>query len=209
MTNKFNALIQQCINEVNDSLNHNLSFKARRYLLEAFNEVASGDWSGSVDITNAHFIRAQLAILCAYKVLPVWEQNIVATHPHRILQKSEAYFNGSLDYDDLDEDIIEFNNGLNNASNDKEMIAYPVGRTITAAAFTVIDDEIIMDKGLSEDQKNDPQDSDYFDCAYWASIAYSSDNHLDVVGSDSKKNLKFWEWYLKEAIPSVLSMIKH
>jgi hypothetical protein len=156
MNNEINIWRQQCLNEVSHRFDHELSFRSRRYLLEAFDQLISENWSGAVKITRAHFARAQLAILCANKVLPIWEQNIATAthpHPHRILQECEAYFDSNFSYDDLNQNIIRFNEGLDNANSREEMLAYPVGRSTTSAASVVLDDELIMDEKLSEDEK--------------------------------------------------------
>jgi hypothetical protein len=70
----------------------------------------------------------------------------------------------------------------------------------------------LYDEPFNEKIDNDLKDTDIdivdiyaADSAYWAAAAYAG-SIWDLENSDRGKRLKFWKWWLEEAIPQVLKM---
>jgi len=206
MVDTVESRLQECVNEVNNSRYHHLSFKSRRLLFESMNQEIQGDWQCSINISKANYVRTQIAILTTKKVLPIWEKYIKANHPHRILEKCDGYLDGSISREDLLNDRSGFRGGLDNAETDEDMLAYPVGRASVEVATVVLFDENVLDEQIPLAERDDPQDHDNFDCACWVANAISG-GYPGVENFDAQKNLEFWTWYLNEAIPTALAKI--
>lgn len=147
--------------------------------------------------------RANLAILSAKQVLPIWERIWPDDNaPHTTLAKAEGVLNRSINPKRANRDYGLFWTYMDNLMCQTEhkhpvMVGYSAAKALVAALFDEKFDPSSIDYGLT-DADVDAYD---YDAAFAASVAYANGPIWDPL-SDSNKRQDYWEWWLKEAVVS-------
>lgn len=148
--------------------------------------------------------RVELSILCAYKVLEIWENNIKNDdRPRKLLEKAKEYIDGKCSITSIDEVIGDFYTDLEDMmSEETEIITY-VGSVILKISALVCYDEVLIkgehEEALEEDLDDDLDFGDW-DASFYAALAYAGGAKWQEKSSTEKRR-EFWMWYIKEAVP--------
>jgi hypothetical protein len=211
--------IETCRREIAARADGFLTFRTRRAMLHAIGSTWSeveqtldDVLSESYQPSHAHLVRAHLAILCAKRVLPVWEAKFGKTHPHRLVDESEQLMRGSFDRMALRKDAMNFKSAALDGGAEPGPDGFGflyAGYASAFAANVVVWDELLVpdeEEGWGQEMLDEPEDPDFFDCAAWAAAAAAGDfpwtEQKQWFSPD--KSRAFWSWYLDVAVPESL-----
>ena len=86
-----------------------------------------------------------------------------------------------------------------------KQVAYLVGRASCCAAFVAASDELLEpDAGIDEAELFEPQDPDFWDCAFWVAAAEAGGMPWER-GFDAERYRDFWNWYLDSGVPAAFA----
>lgn len=164
----------------------------------------SKDQAGRHSIIGSGLIkRTRLCIEVVKRVLPRWESSYSTKAPHRMLDLAGKYIEHKLDREHLREEASEFRGALDTSDTPDKQLAYLVARSSVCAAYVAASDELLEpDEGISEEELRDPQDPDFWDCAYWAAAAAAGGMPWEPSFNPVRYRA-FWNWYLDTALPKV------
>lgn len=145
--------------------------------------------------------RVKLATICVKKIIDIW--NKVAANdkrPLEMLEVSEKYIEGSVDYEFVSKQLNNFMNDLINLGSDESYFkAALVGFAATHTVSIALSDERLMVYGDDSDLDDD-YDPESWDTSYYTSLAYTDNEPWDE-NSNVEKRREFWLWYITEAVP--------
>jgi hypothetical protein len=204
MTRQLEKLIDMAKAEVAKSPILGLSFKTRQGILRAMGPIPKEGTLGPGLIR-----RARLCCAIVKPALPLWEAHYDSKDPHKMIKLAERYLGGKGGRDELMEESTSFRGGLDTSDSPKKDVAFLVGRGSVRAAFVAAYDEVLEpdeDAGFTREDLEDPQDPDYWDCAFW--IAGAQAGGMPWVNKFKKKNHgEFWRWYLDVAVPAAWASV--
>jgi hypothetical protein len=146
--------------------------------------------------------RTRLTMLCTQHVLSIWDKDWLANKgPQQMLSTAEEYLRKQLDYDSAWERMNRFWGELDN-SEIGDNVSISVGFAAANVVAAALNDEQ-FDPNDEEDAQFLDEDYDPYDwdASFYASIAYAGGAPGDE-NSDLQRRKEFWEWYLKEAVPT-------
>jgi hypothetical protein len=148
--------------------------------------------------------RTVLAKLTIEKVFPMWKSAFPDDNtPRKISKEVDQILDGSLSFspEDASEHVRGFWEWIEDIeASDDELTALNVGFGFVKLITTALFDELFDSKNIDYDCTDADVDSYDSDCSYYAAAAYSNGTVWDE-DSDASKRKKFWEWWLKEAVP--------
>ena len=157
-------------------------------------------------ITEGLKRRFRLSELCVNKIIHIWEFN-TNNDPRlqKIMELANSYLDGKVSSDVLNNELEKFNS-FESKLIDNVFDIYPfVARAVSGVIGVALYDEAIF-QVTEDDSKDDWLDHEVFDVAWMVCAIYSySDTGLLFQDYDDKKRKEFWNWYVDEAIPSVLN----
>jgi hypothetical protein len=126
-----------------------------------------------------------------------------------MIRLAERYVSGKGGRDELIDESSSFRGGLDTSDSPEKDVAYLVGRGSVRAAFVAAYDEVLEpdeDAGFTRQDLEDPEDPDYWDCAFW--IAGAQAGGMPWVKSFKKRKYgEFWLWYLDVAVPQAWASV--
>jgi hypothetical protein len=184
-----------------------LTFRTRRAMLLRMGPLLT-DSDGRHTIIGPGLVRrAHLCISMVQRVLPLWEMHYPSKHPHRILEEARAYLDGRSSRKQLRDEASGFRGGLDTSDTPDKQVAFLVGRASVSAAFVAASDELLEpDEGATEEELMDPEDPDFWDCAYWVAGAEAGGMPWEA-GFDAQRYRDFWNWYLDTAVAAAFATV--
>ncbi|OPX86540.1 MAG: hypothetical protein A4E53_02973 [Pelotomaculum sp. PtaB.Bin104] len=147
--------------------------------------------------------RVNLAILAAQMVLPIWNKFYPSDDlPYRCIDLARQVLNKNLDENVAWEQRNMFWSKLIDKGNrDQEnQVVQGVGFSAVQVLTTALRDEIFEPLKIDLNLTDADIDPEAMDSSFFAAAAYAN-GAIWNSGSDSLKRQKFWEWWLKEAVP--------
>ena len=178
-----------------------LSFGTRKDLLKELGPLLKDDQGRHSIIGIGLIRRTRLCIDVVKRGLPIWEASYPTTDPHRMIELARQYIERKCDRDHLRDEASGFRGALDTSDSPDKQGAYLVGRSSVCAAYVAASDELLEpDEGISEEELRDPQDPDFWDCAYWAAAAEAGGMPWEP-SFNPERYRGFWNWYLDTAVP--------
>lgn len=186
--------------EINKNPNGHLTLPLRKELYKELGEQKL-DSNDHALITKGLLRRTQLAVLCVYHVLYIWEEVAPEDNSPRVfIEKIGSYLKGELDWKSLWNMQNSFWTVLDNYSaEDRFAVAAYVGYACVRAVLVALYDE---DLDNTENLYDEDLDAFSWDTAFFTSLA-CTDNDLYDEETKINKRREFWFWYINEAIPQV------
>ncbi len=190
--------IQNALNVVYEHPNHVLNLGYRAAIWGA---LGSLDRHSHPSTDAGHRRRTLLAIKSARRVLPIWEKRWPEEKwPQDAIQASvqllHIHDNQKIFLDILDRCVVGVENLMTT-----DFVAAMAGQSAVLALNTALDDEYFKPEEIDYKWIDGQLGGGDNDSASVASIAYAAGTALDPK-SNPKKRLEFWEWWLKEAVPT-------
>lgn len=153
--------------------------------------------------------RATLAILSTQHVLPLWERARPGdTTPQHILAEAERALNKAVDkqkvWKDRNRYWVQFNDLIN--ENEKNDVIASVGFAAVQALTAALQDERFDPDRIDIHLTDFDIDVEELDASFFAAAAYAH-GPIWAPQSSAAKRREFWEWWLKDAVPSVWNAI--
>jgi hypothetical protein len=200
-TNLEDMLVKAQEEVANDPANA-LSFATRKEILLALGPVAS---EGTINAGLTR--RTRLCVEIMRRVLKLWGAHYPTKQPQRMVELAEGYLQRKFSAQQVDKEALSFRGGLDSSDTPEKQPAYFVGRGSVCCALVATTDELLEpDEGISLDELMEPEDHDYWDCAYWVAAAEAGGMPWEESFNKAKYRA-FWEWYLREAIPNAWSSV--
>lgn len=197
MTKQLKKLIDRAKTEIVKSPILELSFKTRQEILRELGPIPKRGTLGP------GLIRRALLCSIVKPALPLWEAHCDTKDPHKMIELAEHYLAGRIGMKELRGPASSFRGGLDTSDVPEKDVAFLVGRGSVCAAYVASSDELLEpdeDAGFTRQDLEDPQDPDYWDCAFW--IAGAQAGGMPWVKKFKKKKYgEFWVWYLDVAVP--------
>jgi Immunity protein Imm5 len=147
--------------------------------------------------------RAELAIMAAKHVLPIWQAAFPGNRgPERMFDIARRYLSGSIDFKAAWESKNRFWGELENlvAQGSESVTAIAVGFAAANAVTTAICDERFDPDNIDPEILDENLEPYEWDVGFYASIAYAKGASWEP-GSDATRRREFWEWYINEGVP--------
>lgn len=207
MNKTLQELIEKARIEVSRNEVHGLSFGTRKEVLRELGPVLM-EVDRLAAIQGPGLIRrTRLCIAIVQPLLHLWDQYYINKAPQLMLELASQYLVGKCSRDDLRGEASDFLGGLADSDDPETHLAFAVGRASVCAAFVAKNDEILVsEQGRSEEDLLDPQDPDYWDCAYWAAAAAAGGMPW-VDGFSKDKYRAFWNRYLDVEVPAAWASV--
>lgn len=146
--------------------------------------------------------RLRLFSLAARKVLPIWQNLMGIPEAEMMLNLTEEYLAGRLEYAALEKQGEGFAPCMDNvqALPVSKRYAFCVGHATLIVAFTALTDEEFELDGFEDNQV------DAWDGPYMACLAFAGDKPM---GSPeyAAKWAEFWKWFLESAVPEAYASV--
>jgi len=165
---------------------------------------------GPFDKEKSRFPLGKLAIIAVEKVLPIWEnQWPTDKRPHDLLANAKHVLaglistkEGRLMAEAAFDQTAEWMGTLDEANGNKEPLAASI---VLAAAVECLFEAsgVHTFSGINPAKTEADLDPWSTDTAGWAASSYAGPWYDSA--SDPKRRREFWDWWITEAVPSVLS----
>lgn len=166
----------------------------------------------SIDInTDGERIRKRLSVITARYVMPIWD-DAKLNNPllERLINLAEGIMNNTVPVDLAQDEADRAWEYLERLGGERREMALGNAFYAGQAALEALQEalgrypfgKVIIEKDMT-DLDLDPWCSD---TAHWTVIAYSG--FTNNPATEIEKRQLFWEWWLKEAIPSALNFSK-
>lgn len=208
MTEELEKLVEAARSEVAADEMGGLSFGTRKALLRAFGAVRLEPKRRFAVLGPGLIRRARLCVSVVQPLTPFWDEFYQNKAPRLMLRLAEKYLDGQCTMEEVKKEASAFRGGLDNSDGPETQRAYITGRAAVCAAYVAVNDEFLeVDDYTTEDDLLDPQDSDLWDCAYWASAAAAGGMPWEQ-GFSKMKYKAFWEHYLNVDVPVAWASVR-
>jgi hypothetical protein len=150
----------------------------------------------------------KLGELAVQRVIPIWHEvrGPDDTIPETTLESANALMRGSLSEEEALEQHGTHWTSLDDIAfeHEDQQVAVAVGYGALQVLACAIRDEIFDPDGQHLTMTDRDVDPDELDASFMASGAYAGGPVWDPL-SDSEKRLRFWDWWLNEAVPNAAS----
>jgi hypothetical protein len=202
MNNGLQEQLERARQEVARDPVGSLSFGTRKDVLKELGPLLKDNQGRHTIIGIGLIRRTRLCIDVVKRVLQLWEASYPTTDPHRMIELARQYIERQGDREHLRAEASEFRGALDMSDTPDKQVAYLVARSSVCAAYVAASDELLEpDEGISEEELRDPQDPDFWDCAYWAAAAEAGGMPWEP-GFNAQRYRGFWNWYLDVAVPN-------
>ena len=196
MNQELLTLCKKAKAEVARGENYGLSFGTRKKVLRALGPVLVEDNGRAAEMGPGLIRRTRLCVSVVIPLLPLWDECYSNKAPQLMLELAGQYLVGKCTREDLRSEASDFLGGLANSDEPETHLAFAVGRASVCAAYVAKNDEILVpEQGRSEDDLLDPQDPDFWDCAFWAAAAAAGGMPW-IDGFSKERYGAFWNHYL-------------
>jgi hypothetical protein len=150
--------------------------------------------------------RATLAVACVRHVLRFWEK-VLPDHkgPHEMIRMIDDYFAHRMDQRRL----LAEQGSLWGQGEELEYQGYGVEAIVASAAsraaITALVDEVFDPKNLDPNASDNDRDAYQWDAGFYAAMVYAGGAPWNKE-ADVERRRQFWDWYIKEAVPSAWSI---
>jgi len=207
MNQEIQKLLGKAKAEVAKDETHGLSFGTRKEVLRALGRVLIENDGRAAGMGLGLRRRTRLCVAIVRPLLFLWDDYYSNKAPQLMLELAEQYLAGKCTRDGLESKAYAFGGGLMNSDKPETHLAFAIGRASVCAAYVASVDEILLpEQGMSEEELLDPQDPDYWDCAYWAAAAAAGGMPW-VDGFDKEKYREFWNHYLDVEVPAAWASV--
>lgn len=145
--------------------------------------------------------RAELALACAKKVMPVWRAYAPEDKvPQKLLKAAADYLAGKITAEKYGTALWGTGSLLDRAEEEPYSTAPAAAMAAWQAALTAWLDEPLLARryaGATEDEL----DYDDWDAAYLASMAWAGRDEEAQPGEQAVQRMRFWAWYLEQLAP--------
>lgn len=199
MDNNLKKALEEAKDSIDKEPNGRLLLSYRRKIWAALGPCTMDGEKAKITVQLIR--RVKLAILCAQRVLPIWEEVYSDEYnAKRILELTEDYLEGMNTWKRCYDKFNEFSSLLTNLESG-HIMPFAAGTSISLTLSTALYDELFDDEEMEPDFEED-REVDMWDASFAASVAesglywYGEENNIE-------KRKAFWSWYLNDAVPSV------
>jgi hypothetical protein len=190
------------------ALDHNqrgeLVLSERKRVWSALGHRVMNGAKGALGI--GHKRRAKLAIICARRVLPIWDRVFSEDRePERVLSVAQQYLDQQIEFraawNIQNSFWVKVENLMipNLAEPNIIEIGFATAKALSASLYDEVFDPNNIEPNIT-DHDLDPHD---WDSAFFASCASAGGAVWQTESNDARRR-EFWDWYLRDAVPLAL-----
>ena len=149
--------------------------------------------------------RTSLALSCVRRVLPFWEKAWPNDNgPGTLIELIENFFDNKVDRRVLYSEQLALWARVDNLAYERDVVELMVGCAACGAASTALVDEVFDPDNLELSASDEDRDAYQWDAAYYAAMVLAGGPPRNAESSIERRR-QFWEWYLSEAVPRVIT----